>query len=90
MLALINGAYGVRMKKIATVMGCAACAKGFAIHPRKLTIAEPFRIGCVGHIGAAEIGVASGAPSLAVAVSRKGSTKGAAPFLLGLLRPRCG
>lgn len=51
--------------------------KGFAIYPGKLTVAESFRIGCIGRIGEAEIraalaaigetmremGVASGAPA---------------------------
>lgn len=53
--------------------------KGFAIYPGKLTVADSFRIGCIGHLGApemqaalsairttlAEMGVATGAPSLA-------------------------
>lgn len=51
-------------------------AKGFAIYPGKLTVADSFRIGCIGHLGAAEMraalaairvtldemGVRSGAP----------------------------
>ena len=32
--------------------------KGFVIYPGKLTIAESFRIGCIGAIGAAEIAAA--------------------------------
>lgn len=50
--------------------------KGFVIYPGKLTIADSFRIGCIGRLGAAEMrgalaaieetlaemGVASGAP----------------------------
>jgi 2-aminoethylphosphonate-pyruvate transaminase len=56
-------------------------ARGFVIYPGKLTVAETFRIGCIGRIGAedikaaleairatlAEMGVASGAPSFAAA-----------------------
>lgn len=52
-------------------------ARGFAIYPGKLTVAPSFRIGCIGHIGAAEMraalaairevlaemGVASGRPA---------------------------
>ncbi|MFQ5535691.1 MAG: hypothetical protein ACE5EM_12820, partial [Sphingomonadales bacterium] len=30
-------------------------AKGFVIYPGKLTVAETFRIGCIGHIGPDEI-----------------------------------
>jgi 2-aminoethylphosphonate-pyruvate transaminase len=55
--------------------------RGFAIYPGKLTVADSFRIGCIGRIGAAEIdaaleairltldemGVASGAPAAALA-----------------------
>jgi len=55
--------------------------RGFAIYPGKLTVADSFRIGCIGRIGAAEIGaaleairltldemgVASGAPAAAIA-----------------------
>lgn len=51
--------------------------KGFAIYPGKLTMADSFRIGCIGRIGAAEMeaavaavgqvmdemGVVSGAPA---------------------------
>ncbi len=51
--------------------------KGFAIYPGKLTVADSFRIGCIGHLGAAEMhsaldairatlaemGVTSGAPA---------------------------
>ena len=33
-------------------------AKGFVIYPGKLTVAESFRIGCIGAIGEAEIGAA--------------------------------
>jgi 2-aminoethylphosphonate-pyruvate transaminase len=55
--------------------------KGYAIYPGKLTVADSFRIGCIGRIGAREIdgalaairaaldemGVASGAPAAALA-----------------------
>jgi len=55
--------------------------RGFAIYPGKLTVADSFRIGCIGRIGAAEIGaaleairltldemgVASGAPAAVLA-----------------------
>ena len=51
--------------------------RGYVIYPGKLTVAESFRIGCIGHLGAddmrgalaairetmAEMGVASGAPA---------------------------
>ena len=54
-------------------------AKGFVIYPGKLTVADSFRIGCIGRIGAedidaaldairatlSEMGVASGAPAFA-------------------------
>ncbi|MEE8293746.1 MAG: 2-aminoethylphosphonate--pyruvate transaminase [Kiloniellales bacterium] len=54
-------------------------AKGFVIYPGKLTVAETFRIGCIGHIGPdeiraaldavrqtiAEMGVETGAPAAA-------------------------
>jgi 2-aminoethylphosphonate-pyruvate transaminase len=53
-------------------------AKGFLIYPGKLTVAESFRIGCIGHLGEAEMraaldaissvleemGVHDGAPAL--------------------------
>jgi len=56
-------------------------ARGYVIYPGKLTVAPSFRIGCIGHLGApemegalaairavlSEMGVASGAPSLAAA-----------------------
>ncbi len=55
--------------------------KGYAIYPGKLTVADSFRVGCIGRIGATEIegalaavraaldemGVASGAPAAALA-----------------------
>lgn len=55
--------------------------KGFVIYPGKLTVADSFRIGCIGRLGAAEMraavdavratlaemGVANGAPAQAVA-----------------------
>jgi 2-aminoethylphosphonate-pyruvate transaminase len=55
--------------------------KGFAIYPGKLTVADSFRVGCIGRIGASEIegalaavraaldemGVRSGAPAAALA-----------------------
>ena len=54
-------------------------AKGFVIYPGKLTVAETFRMGCIGHIGPAEMraavdavqetieemGVETGAPAAA-------------------------
>lgn len=59
--------------------------KGFAIYPGKLTVAESFRIGCIGRIGEAEIraalaaigatmgemGVASGAPAAQAQTERR-------------------
>ncbi len=56
-------------------------ARGYVIYPGKLTVAPSFRIGCIGHLAApemegalaairavlSEMGVASGAPSLAAA-----------------------
>ena len=53
-------------------------AKGFLIYPGKLTVADSFRIGCIGHLGEAEMraaldaigsvleemGVHDGAPAL--------------------------
>ncbi|MFX4535740.1 hypothetical protein ABTA57_19450, partial [Acinetobacter baumannii] len=56
-------------------------ARGYVIYPGKLTVAPSFRIGCIGHLGAAEMegalaairavlgemDVASGAPVLAAA-----------------------
>jgi 2-aminoethylphosphonate-pyruvate transaminase len=56
-------------------------AKGYVIYPGKLTVAPSFRIGCIGHLGAAEmqgalaairatlaeLDVASGAPATAAA-----------------------
>jgi 2-aminoethylphosphonate-pyruvate transaminase len=30
-------------------------AKGFLIYPGKLTVADSFRVGCIGHIGEAEM-----------------------------------
>ena len=56
-------------------------AKGYVIYPGKLTVAPSFRIGCIGHLGAAEmqgalgairatldeLGVRSGAPAPAAA-----------------------
>ena len=56
-------------------------ARGYVIYPGKLTVAPSFRIGCIGHLGAAEMegalaairatlaeqGVASGAPAAAAA-----------------------
>ena len=59
--------------------------KGFAIYPGKLTVAASFRIGCIGHIGEAEIraalaaigetmgemGVASGAPAAQAQTERR-------------------
>jgi len=56
-------------------------AKGFIIYPGKLTVADSFRIGCIGRLGAAEMrgaleairtalrdmGVKSGAPARAAA-----------------------
>jgi 2-aminoethylphosphonate-pyruvate transaminase len=55
--------------------------KGYVIYPGKLTVAPSFRIGCIGHLGAAEMrgalaairaslaemGVASGKPAAAAA-----------------------
>ncbi len=38
-------------------------AKGFVIYPGKLTVAESFRIGCIGAVGEAEIAAALGAIS---------------------------
>ena len=32
--------------------------RGFVIYPGKLTVAESFRIGCIGHLGASEMGAA--------------------------------
>lgn len=36
-------------------------ARGFVIYPGKLTSADTFRIGCIGHLGSAEIAAALGA-----------------------------